>query len=68
MDEKHLIFAMVNQLSQAELAPRQIRLRQLAFENGKLQMVPIPAHGLKDLPQPLLIRNVVTNQVGLPHN
>jgi hypothetical protein len=66
MDKQHLVFVMVNDVAQIAPASRQVRLRKLTLEDGKLQMVPIPAHSLKNLSQPLVIRNVVTNQIRLP--
>ncbi len=48
-------------------ALRQVRSRKLAFENGILQMVAVPAHGLKHLAQPLVVADVVADQVGGAH-
>src|SRR5271157_5678594 len=59
---------MLDNRPQLRAAPRQVHRRKLALEDGKLQMVPVPAHGLKHLPQPLLIADVVTNQVRGSHD
>jgi len=47
--------------------PNQVARSELALEYGVLQMIAVPAHGLEDFAQPLVVSDVVTNQIGLPH-
>src|ERR1017187_1916458 len=58
---------MVDDRRQFRTAPRQVRRRQLAFEDRILQMVPVPTHRLKDLAQTFVIANVVADQIGKAH-
>jgi hypothetical protein len=67
IDEQHLILGMVDDPRQIRPTPRQIRRRKLTFEHGVLQMVPVPAHRLKDFAQPLVVADVVADQVRSTH-
>jgi hypothetical protein len=58
---------MVDDRRQCGSAPRKVGGRQLALEDGKLQMVAEPAHRLEDLAQALVIADVVADQVGESH-
>jgi hypothetical protein len=67
VDEEHLIGGVIEDV--AQLVPHfgEVGRRQLALENRELQMVAVIAASLEDLPQALVIRDVVTNQVSIPH-
>src|SRR5450432_2684928 len=58
---------MVDDRRQRRPAPRQIRRRKLALEDRVLQMVPIPAHSLKDLTQSLVVADGVADRIGSSH-
>ena len=59
--EQHLVFAMIDNPAQRFATAHQIGCCELAFKNGKLQVVSEAAHQLEHLPQPLLVRDVITN-------
>jgi hypothetical protein len=42
-------------------APHKIQGRELTLKHGELKMIPKPAHQIEHLPQPLIIRNVITD-------
>ena len=67
VDEQHLVFPMMDDRRQIRPAARQVGRRQLALEDRELQVVAIPAHGLKHLAQALVVADVVTNQIGSSH-
>ncbi len=67
MNEQHLIVVMMNNARQLGPAANQIARRELTLKYGVLQMVAVTAHGLEDLAQPLVVGDVVTNQIRLPH-
>jgi hypothetical protein len=67
MNEQYLVFVVVNDPRQRRPAADQIARGELALEYGVLQMVAIAAHGLEDFAKPLIVGNVVTDQIGLPH-
>ena len=54
---------MVNDEREIVAAARQIGLGELALEYRKLQMVTVVPHCFEDLSQPLLVGDVVTDQV-----
>jgi hypothetical protein len=45
----------------------QIGVAQLALEHGILQVIAPPAHLLKDLPEALIIADVVADKIGIAH-
>jgi hypothetical protein len=63
--EQNLILVVVDDAGKFGAAPNQIARGELTLEYGVLQMIAIPAHGLEDLAQTLVISDVVTNQIGL---
>ena len=67
MDEQNLILVVVDDAGEFGAAPNQVPRGELAFEYGVLQMITVPAHGLEDFAQPLVVADVVTYQIGLPH-
>ena len=67
MDEQNLILVVVDDAGKFGAAPNHVARGELAFEYGVLQMIAVPAHRLEDSAQPLVISDVVTNQIGLPH-
>ena len=48
-------------------AAREIRLRELALEDGVLQVVAEPAHRLMDLRQPPVVADVIGHQIRVSH-
>jgi hypothetical protein len=67
MDEQNLILVVVDDASKFGATPNQVARGELALEYGVLQMIAVPAHGLEDFAQTLVVADVVTNQIGLPH-
>ena len=67
VDKQHLIFPMVDDLGEQVAAPGQVGLRELAFEDRLLQMIAKPAHRLMDFGEALVVADVVTDEIGLPH-
>jgi hypothetical protein len=67
MDEQNLILVVVDDAGKFGAAPNQVPRGELALEYGVLQMITVPAHCLEDFAQPLVVADVVTNQIGLPH-
>jgi hypothetical protein len=67
VNEENLIVIVVDDGAQSLTATHQIGGRELALKHGKLKMVSKPAHQLEDLPQSLVVRDVVTDQVRTPH-
>src|SRR5208337_928014 len=67
VNEEHLVVAMVNQLPQRMPAFRKINRRELALEDRVLQVVAKITHGLEDLPQPLVVADVVADEVSVTH-
>ena len=66
--EQHLVLGMVDDRRQFRPAPRQVGRGKLALEDGVLQMVAVPAHGLEDFAQALVVADVVADQVGRAHS
>jgi hypothetical protein len=52
---------------QFRATPDKVARGELALEHGVLQMIAVTPHGLEDLAKPLVVANVVTNKIGLPH-
>jgi hypothetical protein len=67
MDEQNLIFVVFDDAGEFRAAPNKVARSELALEYGVLQMIAVPPHGLEDLAKPLIIADVVTNEIGLPH-
>src|SRR5206468_1074620 len=67
IDEEHLIFSMVDNLAELGAAPGQVHRRQLALEHGILKVVAVVPHGLEHLPQPLVLADVIADQVTGAH-
>lgn len=68
MDEQNLILVVIDDAGKFGAAPNQIARSELALEYGVLQMIAVPAHGLEDFAQTLVVGDVVTNQIGLSHS
>src|SRR5581483_8192259 len=65
--KQHLIFLVVDELTQSFAATDQVCRRELAFEDRILQVIPETAHGLEHLLQAFLIADVVTDEIGSAH-
>src|SRR5579872_5024887 len=65
--EQHLVARVMDDRRQLRPQPSQIGRRKLALEHRILKMVPIAAHGLVNLAQPLVIADVITNEVRGAH-
>lgn len=68
MDEQNLIFVVFDDAGKLRAAPDQVARSELALEHGVLQMIAVTPHSLKDLAKPLVVADVVTNQIGLAHS
>ncbi len=66
--KENLVVVVMNNLAQRLAATHQIECRELVLKDRALKMVPKPAHQIEDFPQPLVIRNVVTDQIGAAHS
>jgi hypothetical protein len=67
MDEQDLVLVVVDDAGKFGAAPNQVARGELALEYGVLQMIAVPAHGLEDFAEPLVVSDVVTNQIRLAH-
>ncbi len=67
IDKQHLILLMMDDGAELSPKPHQIGGRELAFENRILQVVAVSAHGLEDLPQSLVVGDVVADEKGFTH-
>lgn len=57
----------MNDLAQLGAAARQIHRRELALEDGILEVIAKVTHRLKDLAQALFVADVVADEIGLAH-
>jgi hypothetical protein len=67
MDEKNLVFVVVDDAGKFRTAPNQITLGELALKYRVLQMIAVSAHGLEDLAETAVVGDVVANEIGLAH-
>jgi len=67
VDEQDLVLGMVDDRRQCGPASRQVGGGQLALEDGELQVVAEPAHGLEDFAEALVVADVVADEVGGAH-
>jgi hypothetical protein len=67
MDEQNLVFVVIDDAVKFRATPDKVAGSELALEHGVLQMIAEPTHGLEDLPEPLVVADVVTNQIRLSH-
>jgi hypothetical protein len=67
MDEQDLVFVVIDDAGKFRAAPDKVACRELALEHGVLQMIAEPAHGLEDLAEPLVVADIVTDEIRLPH-
>jgi hypothetical protein len=58
---------VVNDGGKLGLAASEVGRSELAFEDGVLEVIAVVAHGLEDLPQALVIANVVADEVRGTH-
>ena len=61
MDEKNLVFVVVDDAGKFRTAPNQITLGELALKYRVLQMIAVSAHGLEDLAETAVVGDVVAN-------
>jgi len=67
IDEEHLVFVMLDQLAEHMAAFGQIDGRELALEDGVLEVVAEIAHGLEDLAQSFIVANIVADEKRISH-
>lgn len=67
IDEEHLVFVVLDDVAQGVPAAGQIDGGELALEDRVLQVVAKVPHGLVDLAEPLVIADVVADEVGVSH-
>jgi hypothetical protein len=67
MDEKNLVFVVVDDAGKFRAAPNQITLGELALEYGVLQMIAVTVHSRENLTKALVVADVVADEVGLAH-
>jgi len=67
VDEEDLILIVLNDARELRPAANKVRLRELALEHRVLQVIAVAPHGFEDLAKPLIIRNVITDQIRLAH-
>jgi hypothetical protein len=65
--EQHLVFVMINDLGKISTELHKVGCGQLALEYGKLKVIAPPAHRLEHTAKTLIVGDVVTNQVRIPH-
>jgi hypothetical protein len=61
MDEQNLIFVVIDDAGKFRAAPNKVAGSELALEYGVLEMIAVPAHGLEDLAEALVVADVVTD-------
>jgi len=66
--KQNLVFAMVDDFRKLRAERHQIGSRQPAFENGELKVIAPPAHHFENVAQALRLTDVVTDDVGVPHD
>ena len=66
-NKNHLVFVVVDNFAQSCFQFNLFRWVQVALENGELKVVAKIATGLKYLPQPFVVSDIVTNQVSCAH-
>jgi len=67
VDEEHLVVVMVDDSGDFGAAADEVAGRELALEDGVLEMVAVPAHGFEDFAETLVVADVVANEIGLSH-
>jgi hypothetical protein len=65
--EEHLIVTVINDFAQRMTAADKIGRGELAFEDRVLEMVAEVAHGFVNGPEPLVVADVVVDEVGITH-
>jgi len=68
VDEKDLILVMVDDASKFGATADEIAWCELAFEDGVLEVIAESAHGLENLAETAVIRDVVADEIGLAHS
>lgn len=66
-NEEDLVLAMIDNLAQHVAATRQVRRRELAFEDGVLQVISHIPHGFEGFAETFVIADVITDQIGVTH-
>jgi hypothetical protein len=67
LDEQHLVFVVFDDVTQGALQLNLFRRIQIAFEHRELKVIPKVGARFKNPPQPLVVGDVVTNQVCRAH-
>jgi hypothetical protein len=68
INEQDLIVAMVDYFAEGVAAADEIGRRELAFKDGILEMIAEIAHGLIHGAQPLVVTDVVANEIRIAHD
>ena len=68
IDEQHLVVAVINNLVQFMLALSQVDWVELTFEDRVLQVISEIAHRLEDFAEPLVITDVIADEIGITHD
>jgi len=67
VDEQYLIEIVMDDVVQLAAALNQLAFTELAFEHAVLQVIaPVP-HRLIDFAKPLIVTNVIGNDIRMPH-
>ena len=67
VDEQHLVFVVLDDLTECVSALGQIDRRELALEDRVLRMVAKVSHGLEDLAEAFIVADVVADEKGISH-
>lgn len=67
MDEQNLILIVIDNAGQFRPAANKVPGSKLALEHRVLKVIAVPPHSLEDLAKALIIADVITNQIRLPH-
>jgi hypothetical protein len=67
MDEQDLVFGVFDDAGEFNAAADEVAGRELAFEDGVLEMVAKTAHEFEDFAEAAVVGDVVTDEIGLAH-
>lgn len=63
IDEEHLVLFVMNHLGQFRAQADEVGASELAFEDGILEMIAKSAKNLEDLPEALIVADIVGDQI-----
>lgn len=67
VDEKHLVFVMLDDLRKRVSTAGQVDRCELALEDRVLKVIAEIPHGLTDLAEAFIFANIVTDEIGISH-